>query len=65
MEDRLVSVEWAAAYCSVSKRTIRRWIQDGTLTPLRQVGGAANAPVRFRESDVRKVYVEVPAESVG
>ncbi len=65
MEDRLVTVQWAADYCGVDPRTIRVWIKEGKLTALKSDPTKIKSAVRLRESDVKSVFRPVPAEAVG
>lgn len=60
MDDRLVSIGWAAEFCDVSTRTIWRWIEDGRLTALHQEGRPRSA-VRLRKSEVESLFRPVTA----
>ena len=44
---RLLTVEAVAEHCAVSVKTVRRWIEDGTL-PIHRFGRA----IRISESDL-------------
>ena len=54
----LVTIQEAAEYCKVSKRTIRNWISDGFITGYR-LPGAHLVRVDLREIE-RKVTI-IPA----
>lgn len=47
-ETELLTRQETADWLKVSTKTLHRWEQDGTLTPIR-LGGV----VRYREADVR------------
>ncbi len=65
MEDRLVTVDWAAQYCGVHPRTVRGWMADGKLTALKMDPSSRKSPVRLRESEVKGLFQPRPAEPVG
>jgi excisionase family DNA binding protein len=52
-DELLTSFEVAALF-AVSPRTVALWAKEGTLNPIRTLGGDR----RFRESEVRRVLRE-------
>lgn len=61
MDDRLMTVKEAAAYCGVNERTIRAWMASGQLTALKSNPKSPKSAVRLRESEVKNVFR--PAEA--
>jgi excisionase family DNA binding protein len=53
-KDPLLTPFEVAAMFAVSPRTVALWAKDGTLNPIRTLGGDR----RFRESEVRRVLDE-------
>lgn len=49
VDDPLLKVDEAAAYCRVSKSTIQKWRREGLLPCVRVI-----ADIRFRRSDLNK-----------
>ncbi len=63
VEDRLVTVEWAAEFCRVHPRTVRQWMSDGKLTALKMDPTSRKSPVRLRESEVTSLFQPRPVDA--
>jgi excisionase family DNA binding protein len=57
-KDELLTPFEVAAMFAVSPKTVALWAKDGTLNPIRNLGGDR----RFRASEVRRVLEEGVAE---
>jgi excisionase family DNA binding protein len=58
-QERMFTVKEIASILNVHHETVRKWCYEGKLSRVR-LGSGPKAPIRIRESDLRKFFASDP-----